>query len=130
MALLALAVGLLTGFGVYLLLARRIFPVILGLSLLTHAANLLMLAAGDPRERVPIIVEGTAPELLADPIPQALVLTAIVISLAVTLYLLAAFSAGARFLASDEIVPALESDAGRDTKVVELELQGQGRGYP
>ncbi len=46
---ITLAVGLLAGVGVYLLLSRRVFSVILGLSLLTHAANLVVLAAGDPR---------------------------------------------------------------------------------
>ena len=128
--LLVLAVGLLAATGVYLVLARRVFSVILGLSLLTHAANLVMLAAGDKGQRAPIVVSGVERQLLADPVPQALILTAIVISMAVTLYLLATFSTNARVLEVDEMVQAAESDAGRDERAVEAELGGRGRMEP
>ena len=124
---LALAVGLLAAVGVYLLLARRVFPVILGLSLLAHAANLVVLAGGDRGEKAPIVVDGVERALLADAVPQALVLTAIVISMAVTLYLLATFAARARVLEADEIGPALSSDAERDREAVRAELAGAGR---
>ena len=126
-AVLILAVGLLAGTGVYLLLARRVFSVILGLSLLTHAANLVMLAAGDASKRAPIVVAGIERQLLADPVPQALILTAIVISMAVTLYLLALYAAGARVLKTDSVVPAAESDSGRSEETVRAELVGHGR---
>ena len=124
---LILAVGLLAGTGVYLLLARRVFSVILGLSLLTHAANLVMLAAGDASERAPIVVDGIERQLLADPVPQALILTAIVISMAVTLYLLALFAAGARVLGTDSVEQAADSDSGRNEGTVRAELAGSGR---
>lgn len=124
---LILAVGLLAGAGVYLLLARRVFPVILGLSLLTHAANLVMLAAGDASERAPIVVEGIERQLLADPVPQALILTAIVISMAVTIYLLALFTAGARVLKTDGVLQAADSDSGRNEDTLRAELAGHGR---
>mgnify|MGYP001828813283 CR=1 FL=1 len=127
---LALAVGLLTASGVYLLLARRMFPVILGLSLLTHAANLVMLSAGDHGSRAPIVVDGVARHQLADPVPQALVLTAIVISMAVTLYLLVIFATATRELGSDAIRPAPASDTERDEASVLLEIQGHGRRSP
>ena len=126
-AVLVLAVGLLAGTGVYLVLARRVFPVILGLSLLTHAANLVMLAAGDASQRAPIVVDGIERQLLADPVPQALILTAIVISMAVTLYLLALFTAGARVLETDSVVRAAEGDSGRREETVRAELAGHGR---
>ena len=126
-AVLVLAVGLLAGTGVYLVLARRLFPVILGLSLLTHAANLVMLAAGDASTRAPIVVDGIERQLLADPVPQALTLTAIVISMSVTLYLLALFAAGARVLETDSVVRAAESDSGRHEETVRAELSGHGR---
>ena len=126
-AALALAVGLLTAVGVYLVLARRIFPVILGLSLLAHAANLVVLAAGDSGERAPIVIDGVESSLMADPVPQALVLTAIVISMAVTLYLLATYVAGARVLGAERIQPAWSSDTGRDQDSVSAELAGTGR---
>jgi multisubunit Na+/H+ antiporter MnhC subunit len=124
---LILAVGLLAGTGAYLLLARKAFSVILGLSLLTHAANLVMLAAGDPAERAPIVVEGIERRLLADPVPQALILTAIVISMALTIYLLATFATGVRVLKTDAMVRALDSDEGRDKATVQAELDGRGR---
>lgn len=124
---LALAVGLLTAVGVYLLLARRAFPAILGLTLLAHAANLVVLAGGDRGEQAPIVVEGVDRGLLADPVPQALVLTAIVISMAVTLYLLATFAVRARVFNEDELRPAWSSDAGRDEESVAKELAGAGR---
>ena len=121
---LALAVGLLTTVGVYLLLARRAFPAILGLTLLAHAANLVVLAGGERGEKAPIVVEGIERGLLADPLPQALVLTAIVISMAVTLYLLATFALRARVFGEDEIRPAWSSDAERDEAAVGEELAG------
>lgn len=124
---LSVAVGILTGVGVYLVLARKVFSVILGLALLTHAANLVLLSAGDPGSRAPIVRAGVESQLLADPLPQALVLTAIVISMAVTLYLLATFAVGARDLGTDEVIRAADSDAGASEESVQAELTGRGR---
>ena len=81
--LVASAIGVLTAGGVYLLLRLRTFPVILGISLLTYAVNVFLFASG----RLTI---GAAPILnddmttYTDPLPQALVLTAIVISFGMT----------------------------------------------
>ena len=84
-------IGVLVAAGVYLLLRARSFDIILGLTLLSYAVNLLIfsmgrLVAGKP----PILREGVAPVLAnhADPLPQALVLTAIVIAFAMTAVLL------------------------------------------
>jgi len=121
---LTLAVGLLTAGGVYLLLARKVFSVILGLSLLTHAVNLVMLTAGDVAQRAPIVAAGVERKLLADPVPQALVLTAIVISMAVTLYLLATFVMGSRVLGIDEVRPARASDTENDARSMQADLPG------
>ena len=77
------AIGLLTGCGVYLLLRGRTFPLVLGLTLLSYAANLCVLATGRLTVGVPpIVADGIS--RYADPLPQALVLTAIVIGLATT----------------------------------------------
>ena len=119
-ALLVVAVGLLAATGVYLLLARKVFSVILGLSLLTHAANLVVLAAGDKGQKAPFVVEGVERQLLADPVPQALILTAIVISMAVTLYLLATFSTGVRVLEHGRF-PMTEVGIGR---IADWEFEG------
>ena len=83
--LLALAIGLLSGCGVYLVLRERTFSVILGLSLLSYAVNLFLFASGRLYENAPPIVRTGA--LLTDPLPQALILTAIVIGFGMTAYL-------------------------------------------
>lgn len=81
--LVASGVGTLTAAGVYLLLRGRTFPVIVGLSLLSYAVNVLLFAMGRLKiDRAPIISPGAAD--YTDPLPQALVLTAIVISFGMT----------------------------------------------
>ncbi len=81
-ALLASAIGLLTAVGLYLMLRQRSFPVILGLTFLSYAVNLFLFASGRlALDAAPIIGTG---DRYADPLPQALVLTAIVISFGMT----------------------------------------------
>jgi multicomponent K+:H+ antiporter subunit C len=82
-ALAASAIGLMTAVGVYLVLLRTTFPVVIGLTFLSYAVNLYLLTAGRLAiDRPPIITpDATA---YADPLPQALVLTAIVISFGMT----------------------------------------------
>lgn len=97
MITLAIAVFMLAGGGIYLLLDRRFYKAILGVSLLAHAANLIVLAGSARDHAVPALHDGsaTASQGMADPLPQAMVLTAIVISMAITLYLLALLMAEA-----------------------------------
>jgi multicomponent K+:H+ antiporter subunit C len=81
-ALLASAIGLLTAVGIYLMLRLRTFPVILGLTFLSYAVNVFIFVSGRLTvNAAPIIGTG---ETYADPLPQALVLTAIVISFGMT----------------------------------------------
>ena len=80
--LVASAVGLLTAAGIYLILRRRTFPVILGMSLLTYAVNVFLFASGRLTVGAPPILTDAA--RYTDPLPQALVLTAIVISFGMT----------------------------------------------
>jgi multicomponent K+:H+ antiporter subunit C len=90
--LLALAVGVFAGCGVWLCLRSRAFDVALGLTLLSYAINLIIVAAGGTGAlRPPILVPGRPATLAdtADPLPQALVLPAIVISFAMTAVVLA-----------------------------------------
>jgi multicomponent K+:H+ antiporter subunit C len=90
--LVSLAVGALTAMGVYLTLKARIFDVVLGLTLVSYAVNLFIFFMGRIAVGRPPIVGGAATPNLAgyaDPLPQALVLTAIVISFAMTAVLLA-----------------------------------------
>lgn len=80
---LPLVVGSLIAAGLYMMMRRSTIKLLIGLVLLSHAANLLIFtAAGLTRGRAPLLVEGET-ELsspYADPLPQALILTAIVIS--------------------------------------------------
>jgi multicomponent Na+:H+ antiporter subunit C len=82
---LAIVIGVLYAAGLYLMMRRSLPKFIIGLTLLSHGANLLIFtAAGLSRGRPPVVPEGMeAPAgLIADPLPQALILTAIVISFA------------------------------------------------
>ncbi len=86
----ALMIGLLTASGTYLLLRADRFRVVLGLTLLSYAVNLFLLASGGYRVGAPPILDGrTNPLDLADPLPQGLVLTAIVIGFGMTAWLIA-----------------------------------------
>jgi len=90
-ALLAVVAGVLFGAGIYLMLRRSVLKLALGLSLIANAANLaIFVAAGLTRGEPPLIAEGaTQPPLAAaDPLPQAMVLTAIVISFSVLAFTL------------------------------------------
>jgi len=105
-ALLALLIGLLVACGIYLLLRRRTFPVVLGLVLLSYATNLFLFASGGlVTDRPPLIGSGAGD--YADPLPQALVLTAIVIGFAMTAFVAALALRARGELGSDEV------DAGR-----------------
>lgn len=85
--LLAAAAATLFAIGTYLLLQRKLSRIIIGLGLLTHGANILLISAGVRGD--PPIIRGTETSSFADPLPQALALTAIVITFGVTTLLLA-----------------------------------------
>lgn len=81
--LVASAIGIMTAAGLYLLLRLRTFPVILGISLLTYAVNVFLFASGRLTVGAPPVLRDEI-SIYADPLPQALVLTAIVISFGMT----------------------------------------------
>jgi multicomponent K+:H+ antiporter subunit C len=85
-ALISIIIAVLTGCGIYLMLRGRTFPVILGLTLLSYAVNLFIFVMGRLQSGAPAVI-GVG-DHYADPIPQALVLTAIVIGFAMTAFLL------------------------------------------
>jgi len=91
--ILAIFIGLLYASGVYLVLRRSIVKVILGVFVLANATNLIIfLAGGIKRNGVPFIPEGSEQidvSTISDPLPQALILTAIVIGLGIAAYILA-----------------------------------------
>lgn len=88
---LAAGIGGLVAAGVWLLLRERAFSVVLGLALLSYATNLFIFASGRIGAEAPPLVLGevAAGAMPADPLPQALVLTAIVISFGTTAFLVA-----------------------------------------
>lgn len=81
--LVASAIGVMTATGLYLVLRTRTFPVVMGLSLLTYATNLFLFATGRLDVNRPPVI-GASLNGYIDPLPQALVLTAIVISFGMT----------------------------------------------
>ncbi|MGG7646146.1 Na+/H+ antiporter subunit C [Rhodovulum sp. YNF3179] len=83
--LVASAIGLLTAAGVYLVLRQRTFPVIIGVSLLTYAVNVFLFTTGRLAINLPpVLQDKSGAGTYTDPLPQALVLTAIVISFGMT----------------------------------------------
>ncbi|MCE7082672.1 sodium:proton antiporter [Streptomyces sp. ST2-7A] len=106
----ALAVGILVTGGVYLILQRELLRVVLGFVLLGHAVNILFVAAGGMHRRGVPLIGQTVPEEAADPLPQAFVLTAIVITFGITVYLLALLRADGA--PSPPVEPDEAADAG------------------
>jgi len=86
--LTAAVIAVLFGCGTWLLMQRRLTRIIIGVGLLGHGANMLLVTAGGRGGRAPII-DGSQITDYSDPLPQALALTAIVITFGVTAFLLA-----------------------------------------
>jgi multicomponent Na+:H+ antiporter subunit C len=86
--LLAFAAAFLFASGTYLLLQRRLSRILIGVGLVGHGSNILLLVSGSGRGLAPVIGTGD-PADFADPLPQALALTSIVITFGVTAFLLA-----------------------------------------
>lgn len=103
---LALVVGALYAAGTYLILQRTLTRIVIGIALLGHGANLVLLSSGRAG-RAPII--GEAPRsAFADPLPQALALTAIVITFGVAAFLVALAYRGWRLEGNDEVEDDIE----------------------
>ncbi|TCO71739.1 Na+/H+ antiporter subunit C [Rhodovulum euryhalinum] len=113
----ASAVGVLTAGGVYLILRLRAFPVILGLALLSYAVNVFLFATGRLAINAPPVLQKYGEATYTDPLPQALVLTAIVISFGMTAVLVM-IALGAFIEAGDDQINMTETDedepAGKD----------------
>ena len=85
-ALFSAGIGILVACAVYLMLRARTFPVVLGLTMLSYAVNLFLFASGRLVTHAPPLIDGGTGHH-ADPLPQALVLTAIVIGFGMTAFL-------------------------------------------
>jgi multicomponent Na+:H+ antiporter subunit C len=112
--LLAVVIGLLYASGLYLMMRRSLVKLVLGLALLGHAANLLIFTVGGLSQAgAPIIAEG-AQQLVpphADPVPQALVLTAIVIGFGVQAFALVLVKRVYRETGTDDVNALRSTDA-------------------
>ncbi len=106
--LVASGVGVLTAAGVYLLLRKRTFPVVLGLALLSYATNVFLFSMGRLTVNLPPVINDLA-QAYTDPLPQALVLTAIVISFGMTA--VAVVMALRSFLENDDDIVDLPESA-------------------
>ena len=104
---LCLLVGVLFACGVYLLLARSLSRSLLGILLLTNGVSILFLIASGPAGRAPIIGVNASEEM-SDPLPQAMVLTAIVITLGLTAFILAMAHRSWQLARSDNVEDDLE----------------------
>jgi multicomponent K+:H+ antiporter subunit C len=110
--IVASAVGVLTAGGVYLLLRLRTFPVILGLALLSYAVNVFIFSSGRLAIDMSPILSRYGEATYTDPLPQALVLTAIVISFGMTAVLV--MIGLASYLEADTDKIDLEDERGED----------------
>ena len=110
--LVASAIGVMTAAGIYMVLRARTFPVVIGLSLLTYATNLFLFATGRLAIGRPPVISADAAGYI-DPLPQALVLTAIVISFGMTAVILL-LAIGAHLSAGHDRIDLDGRDDGRD----------------
>ena len=100
-AVLAITLGVMMASGVYLLLRARVFPVVMGLTLISYAVNLFIFAMGRLATGVPAVIGKSAE--YGDPLPQALVLTAIVIGFAMTAFVVVLSLRGLGELKTDHV---------------------------
>lgn len=102
--ILSIAIGVMTTCGVWLLLRPRTYQVIVGLSMLSYAVNLFIFGVGGVKTNVPpLLTDDAALGALADPVPQALVLTAIVIGFATTALFLVVLLASRGLTGTDHV---------------------------
>ena len=130
--LISLVIGVLTASGVYLILRARTFPVVLGLTLLAYGVNLFLFAMGRLIIGSPAIID-SANVVYSDPLPQALVLTAIVIAFGMTAFLIVlALKARGELgndhvdgleLAQDELPPGIDAAVEKSNNTAESSVR-------
>jgi multicomponent Na+:H+ antiporter subunit C len=118
--IIALTAGVLFATGTYLILQRLLSRIIVGLGFIAHGANLVLLGSGGDPGSPPIVDAATPAAGYSDPLEQALVLTAIVITFGITAFLLALAYRSWTELGTDEV----EDDA-EDRRIAALGGHGQ-----
>lgn len=126
--LISLVIGVLTASGVYLTLRMRTFPVVLGLTLLAYGVNLFLFAMGRLTIGHPSVIDAAA-TAYSDPLPQALVLTAIVIAFGMTAYVIV-LALKARGELGNDHVDGLELSADEMSLQEEKELLATSANLP
>lgn len=111
---LALSVGLLVGGGVYLMMRRDMLRIALGFTLLSHGVNLMLISAGGTAWRDEPFGTHTDTATVADPLPQAFVLTAIVISFSISVLLFVTAAVGRRNDNTRPEIDEQDDDPARD----------------
>lgn len=123
---IAISVGLLTAASVYLIMQRGMIRIVLGFVLISHAVNLLIFSAGNVAFRDIPYIGSASVEGQADPLPQAFVLTAIVIAFSITMFMitLAITTTSDDDTEGEEVTPvkvvksAIDSDTGEDADLM------------
>lgn len=105
---LVIVAGVMVGTGVTLMLERSLTRILVGFVLIGNGLNVLLLIASGPAGRAPLIGEGEGP--MSDPLPQAMALTAIVITLGVTAFGLALAYRAFQLTGTDDVQDDLEDD--------------------
>lgn len=132
---LAVTIGVLYATGTYLLLQRTLTRIVMGLALMGHGANVLLLMAGGGAGRPPFIGDPTTEEAgaFADPLPQAMALTAIVITFGIMAFLLAMAYRSWTLTHDDEVEDDIEdrriasrSGVGEEAPELREHLDSQG----
>ncbi|MDO5722377.1 MAG: Na(+)/H(+) antiporter subunit C [Actinomycetaceae bacterium] len=134
LAIIVLGGGLIAA-GAYLVMERTLTRIVIGLSLVAHGVNLLILAAGGG-SGLPPLLSGPDPASMADPLPQAMMLTAIVISLGTTAFGMALAYRSWRLAGHDEVIDDVEDrrlarrsqTARRDESMAEQTTGGEDPG--
>ncbi|WBU52731.1 Na+/H+ antiporter subunit C [Paracoccus sp. SCSIO 75233] len=113
-ALVAIAIGAMTAAGIYLVLRLRTFPTVIGMTMMSYAINLFLVASGRLAVNKPPILHGDAPwTAYTDPLPQALTLTAIVISFGMTAVVVL-LALGAYVESGDDYIDMPDADRRED----------------
>lgn len=129
--IIALIAAVLAGGGAYLVLQRGMVRIIIGMTFISHAANLIILSTGVGAWRQEPLMGNAEPETAADALPQAFVLTAIVITMAVTAFMLAMSALGRdddTRIREDREANAQLSTAGRKARRLRPADAGSGAG--
>lgn len=133
---LLIVMAVLYACGVYLLLERSMTKVLLGFLLVGNATNLLILIMAGKAGFAPIVTEGVTPEEMTDPLPEALILTAIVITFGVSAFIMALIYRSWRIAKQDRLVDDADDVAmrggavtmqGEETEVVESDTEFEER---